>query len=343
MFRKKTLIRFLSALVIAGLISRGPGAVRAADIPSAGEDQRTVTVSPGEEIELPGGGRTRFQLRVSAVDDFQPTVGLEIRENPTASWPYRWTREEKSRYLNIGLAGVSLLYGLIAWDYGTSSFRFGSEGWFGADTDYGGADKVGHAWTSYFLCNVFNAVYRYWGYDREEAALRAALSGYGMVTVVEFGDGFSRDHGFSWEDQLMNTLGVGLAYLLLRLPAVDEVVDFRMEWIPSPALRHGDRDDFVTDYSGYKFLLAFKPAGLSKESPPALRLLEFQLGYFTRGYLSPDYKYFDEKTRELYVGVGINVTSLLELTLGTSAGRVFDFIQVPYTYISAGKSWESPM
>ncbi len=345
MFRKelKFLIRIPLVFLLAVQLSPvGPAVARSGDPSPAGPAARPVEAGEGEELEVPGDERDRFRLRVSSIDEFDQVVELDLREGPRPAWPYRWTREEKFRYFNIGLAGATALYGLLFWDYGTSSFRFGSEGWFGADTDYGGADKTGHAWTTYLLCNVFNALYRYWGYEPDEAALRGTLSGLGMVTVVEIGDGFSREHGFSWEDQLANMLGAGLAYLRLRVPEVARTVDFRMEWIPSPSLRHGHRSDFVTDYSGYKFLLAFKPGGLWAESPPALRYLEFHLGYFAHGFLSSDPEYFDEKTREVYVAVGLNVTHLLETTLGTSAGRVFDFIQVPYTYLPVGKSWDTP-
>ncbi len=345
MFRKelKFFLRIPLVFLLAVQLSpAGPAVARPGDPSPPDRTAWTVEAGEGEELEVPGSESDRFRLRVSAVDQPRRMVELELRQDPRPAWPYRWTREEKFRYFNLGLAGTTALYGLLFWDYGSSSFRFGSEGWFDADTDYGGADKIGHAWTTYLLCNVFNAVYRYWGYEPEEAALRGALSGYGMVTLVEIGDGFSRAHGFSWEDQLANTVGAGLAYLLLRVPELDRVVDFRMEWIPSPSLRHGDRSDFVTDYSGYKFLLAFKPGGLWEESPPALSFVEFHLGYFAHGFLRSDQKYFDEKTREVYVALGINVTHLLETTLGTSAGRVFDFIQVPYTYIPAGKSWDTP-
>ncbi len=345
MLRKelKFSLRILLVFLLAAQLSlAGPAVARVGDPSPDGPGVWSVEAGEGEEIEVSESARDRFRLRVSAIDEFDQVVDLELSEDQRPSWPYRWSREEKFRYFNIGLAGATALYGLLFWDYGTSSFRFGGEGWFGADTAYGGADKTGHAWTTYLLCNVFNALYRYWGYEPEEAALRGTLSGLGMVTVVEIGDGFSRAHGFSWEDQLANTVGAGLAYLLLRVPELDRVVDFRMEWIPSPSLRHGDRSDYVTDYSGYKFLLAFKPGGLWDESPPALRYLEFHLGYFAHGFLRSDQKYFDEKTREVYVAVGINVTHLLETTLGTSAGRVFDFIQVPYTYLPAGKSWDTP-
>ncbi len=318
-------------------------AVIAAALNPAGRAGRNgIVAGVGEEIELDPIGRRRYFFRVVEVDEERGEVKLDLAERWYPGWPHYLPKEDKFKYFNLGLLGATALYGLLFWDYGTSSFRFGSEGWFGADTDYGGTDKVGHAWTTYLLCNVFNAIYRHWGYEPEEAALRGTLSGLGMVTVVEVGDGFSRAHGFSWEDQLANFVGAGMAYLRLRVPEVARVADFRMEWIPSPSLRYGRRSDWVTDYSGYKFLLAFKPEGIFDTGHPAMRLLEFHLGYYTRGFLSPDHHYFDEKRRVVYAGVGINVTSLLEMTVGTDAGRVFDYIQVPYTYLPVRKSWTTP-
>jgi hypothetical protein len=160
------------------------------------------------------------------------------------------------------------------------------------------------------------------------------------LTITEIGDGFSRVHGFSWEDEVMNTVGVGLAYLRHRFPAFKEKVDFRMEWVPSPTFRNDERYDPFTDYSGQKYLLAFKPDGFLKTGDPILKALEIHVGYYTRGYVTGDDKYFSGKHRYGYVGIGLNVTYLLERLTGHRARGVFDYLQVPYTYLPASGRYD---
>jgi len=245
-----------------------------------------------------------------------------------------WSRRKKVVVLNLAVTGAIGIYGAATWDYGSNGFATRDEGWFNSDTRYGGADKMGHAWSAYAVTSLYSRIYRDWGFSDEDAILGAALSTWVQTALIEVGDGLSKSQGFSWQDEAMNTAGVGLAYLRHRFPAIRDVVDFRWEWFPSPAFRHGDETDIFTDYSGQKYLLAFKPDGFLKTGDPVLKALEFQIGYYTRGYASSDEDYFSNRHRYGYIGIGLNVTYLLERLTGHRAAGLFDYYQVPYTYIS---------
>jgi len=242
-----------------------------------------------------------------------------------------WTRERNTLALNLGIVGGVTAYGLTVWDWGESGFAFRSEGWFGRDTASGGADKLGHAYTGAVATGLGSALYRRWGYDEERAAVLGALSGLLLTTAVEVGDGFSPDHGFSWEDQIANIAGVGLEYLRQRHPRVRERVHFRWEYFPSPVVRDGKHHDFLTDYSGSRWLLAF-PLRAWGANDSALRWFELQVGYGTRGFSARDREYFSQARRHPFVGVGIDVPLVLE-SLGAPRGAVrpFEYIQVPGT------------
>jgi hypothetical protein len=256
--------------------------------------------------------------------------------SPEPSWwgMADWSRRKKVLALNLAVTGTIAIYGAASWDYGSNSFDTQDEGWFERDTRYGGADKLGHAWAAYALASFYRRIYRDWGYSDEDAILGGVLSSWTQTTLIEIGDGLSKSQGFSWQDEVMNTAGVGIAYLRHRFPAIKETVDFRVEWFPSPAFRHGDETDVFTDYSGQKYLLAIKPDGLLKTGDPVLKALEFQVGYYTRGYASSDEKYFSNRHRYGYIGIGLNVTYLLDKFTGHRAAGVFDYYQVPYTYLS---------
>jgi len=269
------------------------------------------------------------------------TLGLTeegVTETPSWWHPEDWPRERKVVVLNAATVGAIVAIGFAGWDYGSHSFRTANEGWFDSDTPYGGADKLGHVFTCYALTSVYNRIYKDWGYSDHEAIRIGAVSSWLTMTVVEIGDGFSVSQGFSWQDEVMNTVGVGMAYLRHRFPAVRERIDFRWEWFPSPSVRHGDRFDVLTDYSGQKFLLAFKLDGWLQTGNPILKALEVQVGYYTRGYVSDDDDYFDGERRYGYIGLGLNVTYLLEKLTGHKAWGIFDYYQMPYTYLPT--KWE---
>lgn len=288
---------------------------------------------------IPGAERAVSSASALAGPTLAPPVApeqaLDGGSDTGARWGMAdWPRQKKVLALNLATAGALAIYGAVTWDYGSNSFEIHDEGWFGRDTRYGGADKLGHAWAAYSLASVYSRIYRHWGYSDEDAITIGALSSWMQTTIIEIGDGFSKSQGFSWQDETMNTLGVGVAYLRHRFPAIRDTVDFRAEWFPSPAFRHGEEGDVFTDYSGQKYLLAIKPDGILKTGSPLLKALEFQVGYYTRGYAASDEDYFDQQHRYGYVGIGLNVTYLLERLTGNRAANIFDYYQVPCTYVS---------
>lgn len=262
----------------------------------------------------------------------------ENRSFSDSIWSFNnWPRQKKVVALNLAVAGGIMAVGLTAWDYGSSSFNFRNEGWFEHNSKSGGADKLGHAYGAYALATLYKNIYAHWGYSDEEANLGGALSSWSQMTLMEFADGFSAEHGFSWEDEVMDTVGVGMAYLRHRFPSLKDKIDFRLEWIPSSAFLHGDQSDPFTDYSGQKYLLALKPDGFLKTNNPYLKAMELHLGYYTRGYDGERCSH--SQHRSTYVGIGLNVTYLIEQLTGHDAWRIFDYIQVPYTYMSLSSEY----
>ena len=273
-----------------------------------------------------------------------PMLGLaaEIEEKTPEKPPWwsvgDWPRRQKVVTLNAVTVATIAAIGFAEWDYGSHSFNTANEGWFGGHTPYGGADKLGHVFTCYALASVYNRIYKDWGYSDNDAILLGSANSLLTMSAIEIGDGFSKSQGFSWQDEVMNTVGVGMAYLRHRFPAVRETVDFRWEWFPSPAARSGRRFDVLTDYSGQKFLLAFKLDGWLRTGSPILKALEVQVGYYTRGYVSGDNDDFHGQHRYGYMGLGLNMTYLIERLTGHRAWGVFDYFQMPYTYLPT--RWE---
>jgi hypothetical protein len=236
--------------------------------------------------------------------------------------------------LNGGLAIGYTVYGGIAWDWGTASFHTQREHWFSRSARYGGADKLGHAFSAYSLSAIFCELYDHWGYDQGTASMLGVLSGWTHTMLIEVGDGISDAHGLSYEDAIMNTAGAALQYLRRSCPRLRDTVDFRWEYHPSPAVRHGDSQDIFTDYSGSRYAITIKPEGLLRTGG-WLRFLELHGGYGTRGYVREDAPYIPQRSQRLYLGAGISVSELLGLVTRHDARRFFEYYQVPYTYLAA--------
>jgi hypothetical protein len=267
---------------------------------------------------------------------------FERLPEPTA-WPEvedsGWTKEQKFLAVNGAMALAVAAYGLHFRDYGETSFEVADEGWFGQSTSYGGADKLGHAYAAYLTGVGLASLYEGWGYARDDADLYGAISSMTAFTLIEVGDAFGKN-GWSTQDLIVDAAGVLFGYWRRRVPAVGRLVDFRVEYIPTEAFLNGDHSDITTDYSGFKYLLALKLDGIEKLKHTPLSWLEIHLGYYTRGFATGDQEYYDDKTRHLYVAVGINVSKLLSKAGFRSFGRVFEYYQAPYTYVEF--DWELP-
>ena len=229
-------------------------------------------------------------------------------------------------------AGVTAL-GLTSWKWGNTDFHFRSEGWFGKDTGSLGMDKLGHAYTSYVIADVLTSRI---GRERDGAEATAALIALGAMTYVEIFDGFSTDHGFSYEDMIADGAGIGFAWLRNEVPGLRDKLDFRMEYLPS-----GNSSGFhpITDYSGQKYVLALKLSGFEDLQDTPLRFVELQAGYFARGFTAEEEAEGDRLRREPFVGIGLNLSELLlsddevrNHWAGRTARNVLEYVQVPYTY-----------
>jgi hypothetical protein len=240
------------------------------------------------------------------------------------------TRGQKTLLLNVGGMGVVFVYGLWHWDYGKNTFEFTNEGWFQRTTEYGGADKLGHFWSSYAVSHLYSYLYRKWGYTDREANLYGALSNLGLQTFMELADGFSPSQKFSFQDFIMNVVGTGVAYVWGKYPSVARKIDFRIEYMPY----FDSRDiEFSTKYDRQTFLIAVKADGFDFVKNPYLKYLEFHIGYNARGYKDYEEGVRDDRRRTIYVGLGFNVSKLLQKYVDT---RVLDYIQIPYTSVRKG-------
>jgi hypothetical protein len=241
------------------------------------------------------------------------------------------------RYETLGIYGGTFALGFADWDWGSSSFKVHSEGFFGLDTANGGMDKLGHAWGAAILTELFTDAIRYRADDPRGAPTTGFLLSMGVMTTIDIMDGFSAGYGFSPEDIVADFAGAAFGFLRSSYPELEEKLDLRMEYIPS-----GNVEGFSphSDFSGQKYLLALKLSGFEEFEDTPLRYLELHGGYYARGFTAEEKAEGKDKRRELYAAIGINLSQLLlsgaevrNSHFGKVARTTLEYVQVPYTYM----------
>ncbi len=231
-------------------------------------------------------------------------------------------------------AGIAV-WGFTQWNWGTESFHFHDEGWFEEESKTGGSDKTGHFYMTYLLSRIMASRMQDRGLSLEWSSFWGSVSGLTSMTLLEIGDGTS-PYGFSKEDFIADSVGAVLAYFIRAYPKVDEFVDVRFEYWPSG--KSEGRDDFTTDYSSMRHLMAFKLLGFDTLKRTPLSLVEFQVGYYTRGYRSYDTV---EESQHVYVGIGISLADLARRSEIHVLENTFEFYQPGHTYVETDV-WSRP-
>jgi len=234
--------------------------------------------------------------------------------------------------IDLSVASLAITsWGIAQWGWFTHSPVAKREGWFGADTSSGGADKTGHFYMSYLLSELFLTDFRRHGVHNAEN--KAALSALAAMTLVELGDATSDKFGASGEDLIADILGVAMSWWLGSNPVWDDRIDVRMEYWPSSGFNL--KNDAVSDYSGMKHLMALRADGFLSLRHTPLKWFELQAGYYTRGFRT-----FDEQqipSRHTYVGLGLSLPVLAGKN--TKFGKLLSYIQPPGFNVEADRQF----
>ena len=148
------------------------------------------------------------------------------------------------------------------------------------------------------------------------------------MTLVEVSDGFADNIvGFSAEDMVANAVGAGFSYLRNTRPNLKKLVDYRIEYLPNYTKDGWTIDTF---YADQKYLLAWKLSGIDAFKNKPLRFFELHTGYYARGYSSKELG--DEKQRNGYIGVGMNLSEAFGLGKGILPREVASSLQDAFVW-----------
>lgn len=279
---------------------------------------RQLTV---QTLILRNGCFALILLFIAAIHDAHALLSDCTTESP-------W-QDQKQDIININLTGIGVvtIWGIAEWDYFTSSPKSTTENWFQNDTNSGGADKLGHIYTSYVTAHGLSYLFETKCINKNNAALYGALSSLAILGYMEAGDSFS-NYGFSNEDFITNSVGSLLGYYLYINPDLASKIDLRWEYGFHPS-----SNDFTTDYENSKYLIALKLNGFEYFHTNFLKHIELHLGYYTRGFEDP----LDTKERNLFFGIGLNLTDLFDRHDYRKTATVLRYIQIPGTNIEFDK------
>ncbi|BAP57203.1 hypothetical protein THII_2906 [Thioploca ingrica] len=305
-----------------------------------------VTIANADSISRYHHRENNFSIN-NSLNLFQP-LGLTSssptgsEESPSSSSPSSMTSTQTKRLI-AGLLLGTTIYGYSTWwKHSNSQFRIRHEGWFGADTPNGGADKLGHAYSFYVSTRIMTKSFQWAGHSQPQAIQLAGITSAALSVGVEVLDGFTKKYGFSPEDVVMNLTGIGTGIILENYPYWDNLFDLRLKYWPSDDARRLNEYDPFTDYTGQTYLLITKASGiLPLRQKKWLRYLELAVGYGTRGYQPTDGTNSQPKERNFYYGLSFNLSQLFNEVLfkqnPTSSytqlvtEQVLEYLQMPGT------------
>jgi hypothetical protein len=216
---------------------------------------------------------------------------------------------------------------------GISAPSFKDEGLFEKDTSNLGMDKLVHAHNSYMLAELLAARIRRNTGTTRGTALSGALLSSGFMLYSEIYDGFKG--GFGVHDLAFNSMGAGFSVLRETTPGLEEKLDFRFLLMPN---RKVYSPTGAEHYRQLRYLFAVKLAGFEQLEQGPLRFVELHGGYYGKGYTRREKERGEPLERELFAGVGLNLSQALFGRTSRSrstraASQLLDYWQPPYTYI----------
>ncbi len=242
-------------------------------------------------------------------------------------------------------AAVVALLGVWAvdawWSDGLKPFSWRDAGAFGQDTYAGGADKTGHAYSSYLMTHFTYGLYRALGMSKTHAAWWGAGATFLVSNWVELIDGFT-EFGFEAGDVVANSFGVALGLLTKLSPTAASLIGFRISYVPSPDFLQNDKSvlKWINDYTGMTYYLDVKGKGvfeLMDRDPGLLRYVQAGVAFNTDQY-SP-VKRWEERRRNFGIHVGVSMSEVLRSWGDGDEGvepiaTFFDYYAVPFLNFS---------
>jgi hypothetical protein len=232
----------------------------------------------------------------------------------TGKLPYRQTHVSTSTISIFGGGLVALATG-ITW-YQQKWYPDSTKGPFNFQQDIGYSkelDKFGHAFGGYMASYCSNEALIASGFSKEDAAIWGAACGLFFQTFIEVQDGFHKNYGFDWTDEVANVVGISAFYIQKQVPFFQ---NFDYKWSFGPSGRDSARNAaqirsrlIVDDYDGQNIWLSARVHNLLPESLKSYwpKWLQLAVGYGAKDVELRGYTAY----RTMYIALDYNLVELL--------------------------------
>jgi len=343
--------------------ARGAGAEELRLFDDAPSPRYVTPASTGEDSDLRlldlehsypwGGGDPGFRLEGGGADEDpqEPPPPTEVKPPPKKFWNTTttiWT-------------GLALLGGVgqgigAPIKYGTNSWHFTNEGWFGYTTYAGGADKVSHFIVSSGVSRLLYDVYTQNGQPENQSFAVALAVSLTAGIFVETGDAITV-YGWSWQDLTADFLGASSGLVIQRF-GLQDLIGLRLGPaggdVPPSAVGSSE-ESLGSSYNDEIYAGDLKLGGLITRlhgNPGVARFFLVSVAYYTRGfgYAPP----LPSRYQTMGFELGINFPAILdELKVpkdkwwGQGLYAFFNFFRIPYTQVGTyynfkTKKWYGP-
>jgi len=305
------------------------------DLALAGVEPPAPSQPCGDFKLFLAGERPPGCQRVASADDPAAMPSGQTPPPPQVKRP--WQYQALSYVIPAGIAIGAFEQAIT--DGKLHSFRFTNEGWFGANTYAGGADKAAHFVDYTILSRELAYGYERLGYSRTTSL----WVGFGVAVLSglanEFGDGFNK-YGFSFQDLTMDTLGAATSTLLMAT-GNDDLIGFRYGFLlPTSKVTCCQMPANGRDYSYEIYTADLKLAGLARRlrlDIGPLKYLLFSVTYGSKYYPSGA---VDLRERQVGFEIGLNFEEILnaigvrrDTWWGYAMHVVMDNTRFPFTSV----------
>ena len=256
--------------------------------------------------DKPDSNRIELKLKSDSTGNFN---NGKLKLNSGSQLP---GRKYKINYIKFGaITGVTA--GAFWWlhNYQKNAWWSGQRGPFHIQNDWDyamSADKTGHFFDGALIQAIYRGGFEWAGFSPTASVWMGAAFSIAYMTDIEIEDGFATDWGFSMGDQICNVAG---ALYPVAQYYWKPLRSFNFKWMyyPSEELTSGKKNGaFLDDYDGQTMWLSinvsdFLPKKAKSFWPDYLNI--------ATGYGVNDYKNFDKRYADYYVGLDLNWEKLL--------------------------------
>ena len=186
-------------------------------------------------------------------------------------------------------------------DYPRSNFHFIND-----NQEWLQMDKLGHAFSSYYLGMMGIEAMKWAGYPRKKAIILGGLYGTFFQTPIEIQDGFSKQWGASLGDVAANSFGTALA-ISQELLWSEQRIQLKYSYTPTSyakkrpnILGNGITEEFLKDYNGQTYWLSANVSSFMNKGNKVPKWLNLSFGYGADGMLGGEDNIWEDQTGNNY-------------------------------------------